>query len=132
MSADAKGSGESTQKADWTGLIVVALLSPVFIGFAYFGKAELGFTTVLVLGMAAIAIKSRWQSRHHTWFWVTVGLLIALHVPALFLVHWPHSDVPTIVFSMPIGIADYLLFSGALRLAQVMFSGTSPDNGDGT
>ena len=31
------------------------------------------------------------------------------------LVHWPESRVPTIAYSLPLGIADFLLISGALE-----------------
>lgn len=39
--------------------------------------------------------------------------------------------VPTIVYSLPLGIVDFLLISGALRIAERLFSGSSAlDEGD--
>jgi hypothetical protein len=52
-----------------------------------------------------------------------------LHVPLLFFVRWPHSNVPTIAYSMPLGIADFLLIVGAIGLAEKFFpEGSSTDD----
>ena len=40
-----------------------------------------------------------------------------------FIVRWPQTNIPTIAFAMPIGIADFLLISGAISLAEKVFSG---------
>jgi hypothetical protein len=117
--------------ADWSGTIIGVMLLPVFFVFAYLGKAEMGFNLMLVLGLAMIAVKLRWKLRKHVWFWTTIVLIFVLHVPLLFLVHWPRSSVPTIAYSLPLGIVDFLLISGALGLAEKLFSkGSSLDADD--
>lgn len=82
----------------------------------------MGFTVCIVLGMVMLAIKLRWNSRRHAWFWVTIALILALHFPLLFFVRWPETHIPTIAFSLPFGIADFLLISGAMNFAGRMFS----------
>lgn len=113
---------ERQGRADWTGLIMAALAAPVFFFFVYLGKAEMGFTVSLVLCVAMIAIKLRWKLRKHAWFWVTIALVMAVHIPLFFIVRWPQTKIPTIAFSMPLGIADFLLISGAISLAEKLFS----------
>ena len=113
---------------DWTGPIIVAMLAPLFFLFVYLGKAEMGFTACLVLGMFMIAVRLRWKLRRHVWFWGTIVLVLLLHIPFLFLVHWPQSHVPTIVYSLPLGIVDFLLISGAISLAQRVFANGSADD----
>ena len=130
------GSNESPParqgSADWTGAIVAVLLAPVFVLFVYLGYAEKGFTTYLVSCALAIAIKLRWNLRKHVWFWVTIALVVAAHIPLLVAVRWPKSNVPTIVLSMPLGIADFLVMSGAISLAEKAFSARqSPDENVG-
>ena len=115
-------------RTDYTGAIIVALLAPVFFFFIYLGKAEMGFTVCLVLGMIMLAIKLRWKFRRHAWFWVTIVLVLLLHIPLLFFVHWPESRVPTIAYSLPLGIADFLLISGAISLAHRVFANGSSDD----
>lgn len=113
---------EEKRTVDWSGPIIVAVLSPVFFFFAYMGKAELGFTTCIILGMSVLAVKLRWHLRKHGWFWATIVFILALQVPLIFIVRWPQTSVPTIFYSMPLGIVDFLFTMGAISLAQKIFS----------
>jgi hypothetical protein len=115
-------SPKEKSSTDWSGTIIGVMLLPVFFVFVFLGKAEIGFNLVLVLGLVMIAVKLRWKLRKYVWFWVTILFVIVLHVPFLFLVHWPKSDVPTIAYSLPLGIVDFLVISGAISLAQKVFS----------
>jgi hypothetical protein len=110
------------RRADYSGTIIGAMLLPVLFFFIYLGKAELGFTLVLVLAPAMIAIKLRWRLRKHVWFWTTIILVLALHVPLMLILRWPQGNVPTIAYSMPLGIADFLIILGAIGLAEKFFS----------
>jgi hypothetical protein len=118
--------------ADWSGTIIGAMLLPVLFLFIYLDKAEIGFTACIVLAMFMIAVKLRWKLRRYIWFWATIIFVLFLHVPFLFLVHWPQSSVPTIAYSLPLGVVDFLLITGAISLAQKVFSkGSTPDEEDG-
>ncbi len=124
-------SPKAKSPADWSGTIIGLMLLPVFFLFVFLGKAELGFNLMLVLGLVLIAVRLRWKLRRHGWFWATIILVLLLHIPLLFLVHWPQSRVPTIAYSLPLGIADFLLISGAISLAEKLFSkGSSLDEDD--
>jgi len=124
-------SPKKKSPTDWSGTIIGVMLLPVFFVFVVLGKAELGFNVMLVLGLVMIAVRLRWKLRKHVWFWGTIIFVLLLHVPLLFLVHWPQSNVPTIVYSLPLGIVDFLLISGALGLAEKLFSkGSSSDEDD--
>jgi hypothetical protein len=113
---------------DWSGTIIGVMLLPVFFVFVFLGKAELGFNVMLVLGLVMIAVRLRWKLRRYAWFWVTIAFVLLLHIPFLFLVHWPQSKVPTIAYSLPLGIADFLLISGAISLAQRVFAKNGADD----
>jgi hypothetical protein len=113
---------------DWSGTIIGVMLLPVFFVFVFLGKAELGFNVMLVLGLVMIAVRLRWKLRRYAWFWGTIAFVLLLHIPFLFLVHWPQSKVPTIAYSLPLGIADFLLISGAISLAQKIFSKNGSDD----
>ena len=123
---------KEARPTDYSGTIIGVMLLPVLFLFIYLGKAELGFTTCIVLAMFMIAVRLRWKMRRHIWFWAAIIFGLILHVPFLFLVHWPQSNVPTIVYSLPLGAADFLLITGAISLAQKVFSkGSSSDKEDG-
>jgi hypothetical protein len=72
--------------------------------------------------MVTLAIKIRWQLRKRVWFWAIIGFILALHVPLILMVRRPQGNVPTLFYTMPLGIADFLLISGALALAEQLFS----------
>lgn len=110
---------------DYTGLIIAAMLTPVFVFFAFLGKADVGLSAYIVLGVVMLAIKLRWNLRKHVWFWATIGFILALHVPLVFMIQWPQGKFPTIAYTMPIGIADFLIIFGALGLAEKLFSKNS-------
>jgi hypothetical protein len=104
----------------------------VFFFFVYLGKAEMGFTVVLVLGMVLIAIRLQWRLRKHVWFWATIAIVLALHVPLFFIIRWPDTKTPTIAYSMPLGIVDFLIISGAIQLSKRLFlKGSSANNAEG-
>ena len=119
MSNDGRPKGK--QSADYTGLKIAAILAPLFLLFIFLGKPEMGLTVDIVLGMTIFAVKLRWNLRNHGWFWATIAVVLALHVPLFFIVHWPDNNVPTLAYAMPFGIADFLIISAAIRLAEKVF-----------
>lgn len=106
---------------DYTGLKILAVVAPLFFLFVFLGKREMGLTVCIVLGLIIFAIKLRWNLRKHVWFWATIVLVLALHVPLFFIIHWPHTNAPTIAYTMPFGIADFLIMLGAIGLAEKIF-----------
>jgi hypothetical protein len=110
------------EPTDYTGPKIVAILAPVFVLFVYLGKPEMGFTVIIVLGMTMLAIYLRWKLRKHAWFWAAIAFILLLHIPLFYVVRWPESNIPTIAYSMPLGITDFLLISGAIGIAEKIFS----------
>lgn len=125
---DYEEAPQEKSRTDWTGPIIVAMLASLFFLFVYLGKAEMGLTACIVLGLFMVAVRLRWQLRRYAWFWATVVFVLLLHIPLLFLVHWPETQVPTIVYSLPFGAADFALISGAISLAQRVFATGSSDD----
>lgn len=118
------------EPTDYTGLVIVAMLVPVFVLFVYLGNADLGLTAMIVSGMIMCAIKIRWNLRKHVWFWATITLILALHVPLFFIIRWPQGKVPTIAYTLPLGFADFFIILGALGLAEKLFSKVPPRRAD--
>ncbi len=117
-------------RTDWSGTVIGVMLLPVFSVFAYLGKAEMGFTATIVLGLSILAVKLRWRLRKHVWFWATIVVIGALHIPLLFIIRWPQTNVPTLAYSLPFGILDFVLITAALNLAEKLFSKSSFKDGD--
>ena len=107
---------------DYTGLKIGAILLPVFFLFVYWGKADMGLAVLIVLGVTIGAIKIRWDLRKHVWFWAIIAVILALHVPLFFMIRWPQGNVPTLFYTLPFGLIDFLIISGALWLAEKLLS----------
>jgi len=115
-------------KRDWSGTIIGLCLSSVILIFIYLGKPDLGFTIFIALAGAAGAVKLRWKLRRYWWLWATVVLILAIQFPLLRFIRWPNTNVPTLVYSFPLGIAEYFITSWAIRLAESIFLKTPSDN----
>lgn len=115
------------EPVDYTGLKIGLLLLPVFFLITFLYNADAGLAACIVFGMIALAVKIRWHLRKHIWFWAIIAVILALHVPLVFMVQWPHN-LPTLFYTMPLGIADFLIISGALKLAESFMSNSSSSN----
>ena len=113
---------EAKGLTDYTGLKIGAILLPMLLLFAYFGKEDMGLAIVIVLAMITVAIKIRWNLRKHIWFWAIIVFVLALHVPLFFVVRWPQGNVPTLFYTLPFAIVDFLIISGILGLAEKLLS----------
>ena len=112
---------EAKGLTDYTGLKIGAILLPMLLLFIYFGKADMGLTLFIVLGVSIVAIKIRWNLRKHLWFWLILVFIFALHVPLFFMIRWPHGNAPGLFYGLPFGLVDFLIISGGLRLAEKFF-----------
>jgi hypothetical protein len=120
-------SPKEKEPVDYTGLKLAALVAPVFVLVTFLYNADAGLAAYIVVGVMVFAIKLRWYLRKHIWFWAIIAVIFALHVPLVFMVQWP-KNAPTIFYAMPIGIADFLIISGALKFAESLMSSGSSSN----
>ena len=116
---------EAKALTDYTGIKIGAILLPMLLLFIYLGKADMGLAVFIVLGVGIVAIKIRWNLRKHIWFWAIIAVILALHVPLVFIVRWPQGSVPTLFYTLPFGLVDFLIISGALRIAEKLFAKSS-------
>jgi hypothetical protein len=113
---------EAKGLTDYAGLKIGAILLPMLLLFAYFGKEDMGLAAVIVLGVMAVAIKIRWNLRKHVWFWAIIAFVLALHVPLFFVIRWPQGNVATLFYTLPLGLIDFLIISGILGLGEKLLS----------
>ena len=114
-------SPKDKEPVDPTGLIIAVILGPVFLLFLWLGKADMGLTVFIVLGMAIYAIKLHWDLRKHIWFWVIIAIILALHVPLVFMIRWPQGSAIVRGPAFVVGIVDFIIIWGALDLAERLF-----------
>ena len=112
---------KAPRTTDWFGTILGVAMSPIFFFFASVGKPDFGLTAYIITGVFVFAVRTRWALRRHAWFWVMVACLALLHIRLLFALQWPHGNFPAIVYTVPIGIADFLVILGAIDLGKRLF-----------
>jgi hypothetical protein len=119
---------EAKELTQYSGLKIGACLMPVLLLFIYLGKADMGLAVFIVLGAMMFAIKIRWNLRKHVWFWAIIAFMLALHVPLLLIVRWPQGNMPTLFYTLPFGLIDFLIISGTLGLAEKLLLKHPPSN----
>lgn len=122
---------EAKALTDYTGLKIGAILVPMLVLFIYLGKADMGLAVFIVLGVMTVAIKIRWNLRKHIWFWAIIAGILALHVPLVVMVRWPQGNLPTLFYTLPFGLIDFLIIWGILGLAEKLLSKHSSSNEQG-
>jgi hypothetical protein len=121
---------EEPTKARFLGLKIVLPLVPIYVVFANLDKPELGLTVMIVLGTAIVAVLFQWRYRVCRWFWPCVVLTLGVQVPIVLLIHWPKTSVPTIAYTMPFGLAEYLLMTLSIKAAARVFGTHGVDEND--
>ena len=108
------------KRTDYTGVVIAAILAPVYVVFWLLGQEAMGRSVFIVLAATMFAIRVRWDLRGRWWFWATIVVVLALHAPLLFLFRWPHGYhgwLPA-VGTLPIGVADVLIIYEAVRFIE--------------
>ena len=113
----------------WWGVLCVILGAlAVLIFFDHFGQLALARPTMISAAMVIIAIAMRWKLRRHVWFWITMILFAALHVPLILFVPWTTKWVPALAI-IPIGIADLYLMLWVLSVVGKFMGGPEASEG---
>jgi len=61
--------------------------------------------------MIAFAIAVRWELRRRVWFWITMIVITAIHVPLILFVPWTTKWVPAIVITPVIAVDLYAMLA---------------------
>lgn len=90
----------------WWGVLCV-IFGTIILGlfFVYFRRFDLARPSLISVAMVVLALAMRWKLRQHLWFWVTMGVLTALHIPLILFIPWTTKWVPAFLIA-PVGIAD--------------------------
>jgi len=113
----------------WWGVLCV-IVGALLLGllFVYFGRFDLARPTLISAGMVATAIAMRWKLKRHGWFWGTMTILVALHVPLILFVPWTTKWVPALLI-IPIGFADLYVMLWALSVVGKFMEGSNAPEG---
>jgi hypothetical protein len=97
-------------------LIIVISALATFL-FALYGRLELALPLMNVIGVLGLMILFKWKLRRYVWFWITMAVVAALHVPLIFFVPWATKWVPAVAIA-GIDSADFCLILWVLILVE--------------
>ena len=72
--------------------------------------------------MLGFAIAVKWRLRRRAWFWITITILAALHVPLILFVPWTPKWVPAIAIAA-IDSADLIAMLAILSVVGKLVEG---------
>jgi hypothetical protein len=125
LADDIKGDIRAAKKVrlPWWGVLSLIVGSlPIYWLFDHFGTLNLALPTLNSVGMLGFAIAVKWKLRRHPWFWGTVAILAALHVPLILFVPWTTKWVPALAIAA-IDSADLILMLAILTIIERFMGG---------
>jgi hypothetical protein len=125
LANDIKGDIKAAKKIrlPWWGVLGLIIGSlPMYWLFDNSGKLNLALPTLNCLGMLGFAIGVKWKLRRHAWFWGTITILAALHVPLILFVPWTTKWVPAIAIAL-IDSVDLIVMLAILSVVAKFMEG---------
>ncbi len=80
------------------GVLGAAIAFPMVPLFDHLGKPEFGRPAAFIILLGFITLKVCWNLRGRLWFWLTLLLFAALHVPLIMLVAGHLSRISLFAF----------------------------------
>jgi hypothetical protein len=101
----------------WIGVIIAVCILPMPILLSHFGRPDMATPSFIYLGILVLAVGFGWDLRTRVWFWITIAVVLALHVVLLLKVPWPHFTENRITL-LPFGVADLLVDIGIIQFVK--------------
>jgi hypothetical protein len=123
LTNDVRGEIKAAKKLRMPGWVVVCLMIGTLLCiwlFDSFGKLDFvlpTMNTILVLGFLLVLKQKLWRLG---WFWWTMAVIAALHVPLILFVPWTSRWVPALAIAA-IDSLDFCLVIGILAVVRSKF-----------
>ncbi len=108
LASDLKADAQVAKRLrlPWWGMLCCIVAGiPIIWLCDHFGRLNLALPTFDSVGMIAVAIAVKWKLRRQVWFWITIIVLMGLHVLLILSVPWTDQWVPALAL-VPFGLAD--------------------------
>jgi hypothetical protein len=114
----------------WWGVwcCIVAGL-PIVIFLDHYGKLYLALPILGSIATLSLLLVLKWGLRIYPWFWITMVLMTALHVPLIWFIPWTTKWVFPLV-SAGIASIDFCLMLAILSAIESLMKATAADGND--
>jgi len=99
--------------------------------FDHLGKFNLVLPTLNCIFVLGFTVAVKRKLKRHAWFWGTMAILVALHVPLVLFVPWTTKWVPALLIAA-IDSADLIVMLAILAVVERFMEGpktTAPPSG---
>jgi hypothetical protein len=102
VASDVKKDMKAAQKIwlPWWGMLCLLLVGlPLFWVFDHFATSNLALPTWNIAAVFGFVVYLKWSLRRNGWLWITIAILVALHVPLLLFLPWTTKWVPAVAIA---------------------------------
>jgi len=131
LASDIKNDAKAAKKMrlPWWGVLCGIIASTLSAWlFDHLGKLDLALPTLISIGTLGFAIALKWKLRRRVWFWITITVIAAFHVPLILFVPWTTKWVPALVL-VPFCIADLCAMLAILSIVGRLVEGPNAPEG---
>lgn len=106
----------------WGVLCWMAVCGLIELLLLRLGRFDLGLPALNSIAVVGYTIALKQKLGRHVWFWITMAVLAALHVPLVLFVHWTTMWVPALAIAA-IDSGDLILMLAILAVVGQLMDG---------
>jgi hypothetical protein len=106
----------------WAVLCWMAVCGVIELLLLHLGRFDLGLPALNSIAVVGYTIALKRKLGRHVWFWITMTVLAALHVPLVLFVHWTTMWVPALAIAA-IDSGDLILMLAILAVVGQLVDG---------
>ena len=107
----------------WGVLCIIIVALPIYWLFDHFGRLNIALPILNVVAVLGFMFVLKWRLRRHAWFWITMTVIVALHVPLILFVPWGTRWVPALAIAA-IDSLDFCLILWILSFVGNLMKGS--------
>jgi hypothetical protein len=98
-----------TIRLPWWGVLCIIVGSlPVYWLFDHFGRLSIALPVLNFILVVCFILFVKRRLLRRAWFWITMAVIVAVHVPLFMLVPWTTKWIPALLIAV-IDSADFCL-----------------------
>ena len=112
----------------WLIVCIIIVGTPSAAVFDHFGRLDLYLPVANSIGVLGFLVALKWNLRRHAWFWITMSIIAALHVPLILLVPWTTKWIPALAIA-GIDSVDIVVILAILSVLRKFMDGPNSPSG---
>src|SRR5579859_2347268 len=117
------GKAMKMRRLPWSGVLTwMGVCGLIMWALVDLGRRDLALPTLNSVAVVGFTIALKRDLGRHVWFWITIGILAALHVPLVLFVPWTTKWFPALAIAA-IDSADFIVMLAIIDLVGTFMGG---------